>query len=626
MTDTGDGTGIAARLRDVVFSYDRDASLEVADDEETDPDEREGAVLRGVDLDVPEGEVVVLMGASGGGKSTLLRTLNAIIPSFVRGSFAGDIDVLGRDVTATKTTALAEDVGMVLQDYEAQLFGTSVAREVAFGPENFGVSPPEIDDRIERSLAFAGLEDLGREREPAGLSGGQKQRLVFASVLAMHPNLLVLDEPTSDLDPGGTREVLEIVSDLAGSDPPEEFVVPGDDWDGPDTIVIVTHKIEEAVLADRAILLKDGRVFEQGPAEEVFTDADTLRAARIAVPPIVEVFDRVGFPREAVPITVPDAVGEVRDAPVSWTPPGEETVGHAPAGTGTGTDEADGDVVFELEDVVYEYETDQGAIRAVDGVSLAVREGEVVAIVGHNGSGKTTLAKHFNGLFDPDAGTARWRGRDLSDRSMSEIGQHVGYVFQNPDHQIFENSVRDEVAFGPENFGIEGEELDRRVTEAIEAVELGPLEEADPFNLSKGQRQRVALASILATDPDVIVFDEPTTGLDAEQQSSFMDLVARLNREEDLTVVMVTHDMASVAEYAPRTVVMENGRKAADLPTRRLFADSDRLAAWGLNEPQVVELSNALAPDPDALPALSVAEAVDAFGGEGAYGTGGDAP
>lgn len=616
MTDTGDGGGLAARLRDVVFSYDRDDSLELTDEGDVDPDAREGAVLRGVDLDVPEGEVVVLMGASGGGKSTLLRTLNAIIPSFIRGSFAGDIDVLGRDATATKTTDLASDVGMVLQDYEAQLFGTSVAREVAFGPENFGVSPAEIDDRIERSLAFAGLEDLGLEREPAGLSGGQKQRLVFASVLAMHPNLLVLDEPTSDLDPKGTREVLEIVSDLAGSEPPEEFAVPGADWDGPDTIVIVTHKIEEAVLADRAVLLKDGTVFENGPAEDVFTDADTLREARIAVPPIVEIFDRVGFPRDDVPITVPDAVDEVRDAPVSWTPLGEETLHRSPAGTGGD----EGDVVFELDDVVYEYDTDQGPIRAVDGVSLDVREGEVVAIVGHNGSGKTTLAKHFNGLFDPDSGTARWRGNDLSALSMSEIGQHVGYVFQNPDHQIFENSVRDEVAFGPENFGIEGEELDRRVSEAIEAVELGPLEDADPFNLSKGQRQRVALASILATDPDVIVFDEPTTGLDAEQQKAFMDLVARLNREENLTVVMVTHDMASVAAYAPRTVVLENGRKAADLPTRRLFADSDQLREWGLNEPQVVELSNALAPDPEALPALSVPEAVEAFGGDGAYG------
>ena len=198
------------------------------------------------------------------------------------------------------------------------------------------------------------------------------------------------------------------------------------------------------------------------------------------------------------------------------------------------------------------------------------------------------------------------------------VGREVGFVFQNPDHQIFERTVRDEVAFGPENFGLAGEQLDRRVTEAIETVELDGLAEADPFNLSKGQRQRVALASILATDPDVIVFDEPTTGLDAAQQARFMDLVSRLNREDGLTVVMVTHDMGSVAYYAPRTVVMEEGRVVADAPTREIFADEDRLDSWELRPPQPVALSNALSRtlDPEgALPALSVGEVVESLGG-----------
>jgi len=621
-----DADGLAARLRDVVFSYDRDADLgdetvsgDTTDEgtgQDYDPDTRGGAVLRGVDLDVYPGEVVVVMGASGGGKSTLLRTLNALIPGFIRGSFRGDVDVLGYDATTAETSDMAERVGMVLQDYEAQLFGTSVEAEVAFGPENLAVPPDEIGPRIDRSLAFAGLSGLDRRREPSGLSGGQKQRLVFAGVLATYPEFVILDEPTSDLDPGGTRDVLEIVSSLTDDDPFGDIDVPettGEgDWSGPETIVLVTHKIEEALLADRAVLLHEGRVYRDGPIEEVFTDVPALRASRVALPPVVDVFDRLGLADP--PITVDAAVERVQESDLEWSPPGPDDAGHAPAGTG----ESPGDVEFALEGVVYEYDTDRGPVRAVDGVTLDIRRGETVAVVGHNGSGKTTLAKHLNGLFDPDEGAVRWRGEDLRGLSMSEVGREVGFVFQNPDHQIFERTVRDEVAFGPENFGLAGEQLDRRVTEAIETVELDGLAEADPFNLSKGQRQRVALASILATDPDVIVFDEPTTGLDATQQARFMDLVSRLNREDGLTVVMVTHDMGSVAYYAPRTVVMEEGRVVADAPTREIFADEDRLDSWELRPPQPVALSNALSRtlDPEgALPALSVGEVVESLGG-----------
>jgi len=615
MSGDADADGLAARLREVAFSYDRDADLDAGTDADYDPDARGGAVLRGVDLDVYRGEVVVVMGASGGGKSTLLRTLNALIPGFIRGSFRGEVDVLGYDATTAETSDMAERVGMVLQDYEAQLFGTSVETEVAFGPENLSVPAEEIDPRIDRSLAFAGLSDLDRRREPAGLSGGQKQRLVFAGVLATHPEFVILDEPTSDLDPGGTRGVLEIVASLTDDDPFGDLDTAEADWDGPETIVLVTHKIEEALLADRAVLLREGRVYRDGPVEEVFTDTGALRASRVALPPVVDAFDRLGL--EDPPITVGTAVERVREAGLDWAPPGPDAAGRAPAGTG----DSPGEVEFALEDVVFEYDTDRGPVRAVDGVSLEIRRGETVAVVGHNGSGKSTLAKHLNGLLDPDEGVVRWRGENLCGTPMSEVGRHVGFVFQNPDHQLFERTVRDEVAFGPENFGLSGAELDRRVADAIETVELDGLEEADPFSLSKGQRQRVALASILATEPDVIVFDEPTTGLDATQQARFMDLVAWLNHEEGLTVVMVTHDMGSVAYYAPRTVVMEDGRVVADEPTREVFADEDRLDAWQLRSPQPVALSNALSrvsDRTDALPALSVGEVVESLGGPAA--------
>jgi energy-coupling factor transport system ATP-binding protein len=641
---TDDADGIATRLRNVVFSYDRSASLPDPDTldptDAVDPDERSGPVLRGVDLDVPAGSFTVIMGASGGGKSTLLRTLNGIIPDFITGSFAGEVDVLGRDATATRVSEMATDVGMVIQDYESQLFGTSVAAEVAFGPENLGVPPATIDDRIDDALELVGLSELDARREPAGLSGGQKQRLVFAGVAAMRPRLLVLDEPTSDLDPSGTRGLLSAIGDLAGArldrldeteasldDPVADGSAvddPAADWTGPETVVMVTHKIEEALLADHAVVLKDGGVYRQGPAREVFTDTAALRASRVAVPPLVAAFDRAGVPEADLPLTPSEAVSTADAHGLDWTPPARAADDRsadrdpgAPAGTGTDR----GGPCFELEDVVFEYETDRGPVRAVDDVSLTVPEGGVLALVGHNGSGKTTLAKHLNGLHSPDAGSVRYAGREVDDYSMSAIGRDVGYVFQNPDHQIFADTVHEEVAFGPENFGLSGDELDRRVRRALETVELDGLADADPFALSKGQRQRVALAGILATDPSVIVFDEPTTGLDATQRDRFMGLVAELNREEGMTVVMITHSMETVARYAPRTVVLRDGRIVYDGSTRRLFADRDRLDANDLQPPHVVEAANRLAAArgmTDALPALSVDELAAGLGGENA--------
>lgn len=609
------GPGLAARLDDVAFSYDRDAELPAGEDygEAVDPDARGGLVLRGVDLEIPEGSFTVVMGASGGGKSTLVRTFNAIIPSFIRGSFRGDVDVLGRDATSARVADMAEVVGMVLQDYEAQLFGTSVDAEVVFGPENLAVSIDEIPARVAAALETVGLADLDRRREPGALSGGQKQRLVMAGVLAMHPEFLVLDEPTSDLDPAGSRDIIDVVARLVdGAKTPADG-----DWPGPETIVMVTHTVEEALLADRAVLLRGGDVYRVGPVRDVFTDVEALETCRVAVPPLVETFDRLGVASDRLPLVPREAVELATSLGLDWTPPGRQ--GEPLPGVPAGTGDSLGEPLFELENVVHTYVTDRDELRAVDDVSLTIRDGDVVAIVGQNGSGKTTLAKHLNGLLSPDEGSVTYRGTSVDSIPMKELGREVGFLFQNPDHQLFASTVREEVSFGPENFGLEGEELERRVDRAIEAVELEPLVEADPFNLSKGQRQRVALASVLATDPEVIIFDEPTTGLDAAQQARFMDMVAELNREEGLTVVMVTHDMTTVAEYARRAVVIRDGRIELDAPTRELFAD-DRLAEWGLSPPHVAAVSNGLVNEPDALPALSVDELVAGLGGDGAVG------
>lgn len=607
---------LLATLRDIVFSYNRKDPLpddvELDPTTHIDPDDRDRIILRDIDLDVPPGTFTVIMGASGCGKSTLLYTFNGLIPNHIRGRFRGDVTVGDRDIPSERICDVADTIGMVMQDYEAQLFGTNVEAEVAFGPENLSVPRKQIDDRIDHALATVGLEDLDRLRSPAALSGGQKQRLVFGSILAMHPSLLVLDEPTTDLDPQGTADILNIITRLTGPEGPgekaDEPPVPG----GPDSIVMVTHKIKQALSADRVVLFKDGTVFREGSPQDILTDVEALNAARVNIPSMVDVFHRLGWDKDEIPLTPEAAVPELIDSGCVWTPPAkrDDFLPVSPAGIG----ENIGDVLFEVENLVHTFETHKETIRAVDDVDLTIKKGEGVAIVGHNGSGKTTLAKHLNGLLKPDDGRVRWEGTDIREYTMAEIGQQIGFVFQNPDHQIFEKSVRDEVEFGPKNFGITGADLDQRVTEALETVELSDLEDSDPFNLSKGQRQRVALASVLATDPDVIIFDEPTTGLDIQQQQNFMDSVSRLNSNEKLTIVMVTHDMDLVARYASRTVVLEDGKKVADKPTRELFAEGEFLADWKLQPPHPVKVSNELASKMDisgALPALTEEELID---------------
>jgi len=592
---------VAACLRGVSFAYGTGGTL--SDNGDSNRNERiadhSEAVLRDVDVCINKDEITVVLGASGSGKSTLIKTLNALVPSFHHGKFCGDISVLGQDVATSQPSNMAQSVGMVLQDYESQLFGTSIDAEVAFGLENLAIPPKRMRERIGSAVNRVGLRNIDTDREPSTLSGGQKQRLALASVLAMHPKLLVLDETTSDIDPRGTTKLIDTVNALVG------------DERGPETIVMVTHGVPEALFADRVILLRNGQIHCTGSLRDVLTNVEALRTCQVAVPPLVAVFDRLGWSRNEFPLRPDEAVSAVRKRGLTWEPPARngETLPGVPGGTG----ENIGDRIFKLEGVVHEYSADCGSIRAVDGVDLTIHKGEVVAIVGHNGSGKTTLAKHLNGLLSPDEGTVWFQGRDVSSLAISEMGRTVGYVFQNPDHQLFAASVREEVAFGAENLGITGNKLERRVDEAIEAVTLGSLEEADPFSLSRGQRQRVALASVLATDPDVIVFDEPTTGLDATHKRTLLNTVARRNRKEALTVVMVTHDMEMVATYAPRAVVLRNGTKVADTATRELFSDEERLSEWGLAVPQTVAFSNRLGKD-GALPALSADEVVTGLG------------
>ncbi|RKY01368.1 ABC transporter ATP-binding protein, partial [Candidatus Poribacteria bacterium] len=459
--------------------------------------------LDGIDFDQEAGEFVVIMGRSGAGKSTFCRCLNGLIPNFQKGELAGEIRIFGRSIRGMSVRQLARDVGIVFQDFEAQLFSTNVELEVAFGLENFGLPREEMRRRVKEALDLVGLSGFER-RTPLTLSGGEKQRLAIASVLAIRPRLLVMDEPTTDLDPRGREELFSTLERLR-----EEGI----------TLLLVEHESEEILNADRVILMDGGRIVEGGPPEELLPRVDLLERHAVRPPQVAELMAKLGY--EKPPFRAEEAFEIlVRDGWRIDQRKVREVIAREEARR-----RGYGDVIFELRDLSHTYE---GGIRALDGVSLTIREGEFVAVIGQNGSGKTTLVKHLNGLLRPTKGEALFLGRSVEEWRMSDIGRMVGFVFQNPDHQIFAGTVEEEVSFSLRNLGFPEAEIESRVREALRAVELEGYGKASPFLLTKGERQRVALASVLACKPRVIILDEPTTGLDYRQRRGVMELLRRL--------------------------------------------------------------------------------------------------
>lgn len=519
--------------------------------------------LKNVRGEIDDGTFLAVMGHGGAGKSTLCCALNALVPRFFKGKYQGRVMVKGYEAAKHQVAQMSHIVGLVLQEFEAQLFSTNVELEMAFGPENHCLPRPEIERRIQRYLTFVGLENL-RQREPASLSGGQKQRLAIGSVLAMEPKILVMDEPTTDLDPQGREEVLSIAKSIR-----EEGR----------TLLIVDHEPETAADADRVWLMRDGRMIAQGPPAEILVDMSTMESCGIKALPMVKLFHSMGWPGS--PLTVEAAISLIEGYNLI-----QRRERKPPAATSNRTKATP---ILKAEGLRYVYPTPH--IEALKGIDLFIREGEFIAVLGQNGSGKTTLAKHFNGLLKPTSGHMLVRGRSTTTYSHRELARLVGYVFQNPDHQIFARTVQEEVGFGLKVLEEKPKTIEERVAKALEVVELQGYEQKVPFALTKGERQRVAVASVLAAQPQVIILDEPTTGLDDRHQRNTMEILKRLNRNGH-TVIIITHCMWVAAEYASRTIVMKDGRILSDGPTRAVFSDEARLAEASLRPPSLVRLSN----------------------------------
>jgi energy-coupling factor transporter ATP-binding protein EcfA2 len=539
--------------------------------------EQDSPALKDVTLEVEKGEFLVIMGPNGSGKTTLCLLLNGVIPNVLGGRLRGQTEVMGLDTRRHHVYELAQHVGMVLQDPEAQLFTSSVRSEAAFAAENLGVPREEMIERIDWALDVVRLQDFV-QRPPPQLSGGQKQRLTIAAALVMRPLVLVLDEPTSQLDPIGAQEVFSVLRDL--------------NQDLGMTVVISTHKSEHATrYADRIIVLNEGQIVSQGSPAEVFSHVELMDRIYVQVPAVTRVeWDlREALGRKRFSVLLEDARASLSKLMEERGVPKQSVLDHR---LSIPTPPIPNTPYIELKNLIFQYPgTDK---KALDDISITVEKGEFVGIIGQNGAGKTTLVKHIIGLLKPSSGQVILDGKDVADEAVEDMARTVGLALQNPDAQLFAMSVAEEVAFGSSNLNLPEKEVAERVDRALAATGLEKFREAYPFNLSFGDRRKLSVAAVVSMEPNVLIFDEPTTGQDYKGRRELADIAKNLN-EMGRTILMVTHDMDLIAEYTRRLIVMGDAKVLLDGPTAEVFQQVEILAETFIAPPQVTQLAMSLA-------------------------------
>jgi energy-coupling factor transport system ATP-binding protein len=523
------------------------------------------SALCGVDLAIRSGESVALMGAVGSGKTTLCLALNGAIPHAVDGEMEGSVVVLGQDTRTVTMGRVAMQIGLVFENAEAQLFNATVADEIAFGLESQGLSAGEIERRIDDALDLVDLVGF-RRRNPRTLSGGEQKRLALACVLAMRPRILVLDEPTAGLDAWGRRGLLTAIERLKVEQ-------------GEMTVVMATQDGQAAAqFADRVVILQQGHVVLSSPPATAFSRVTELAEWGIDVPQLARLAERLSRPTVFTP----------EDAVQRWTdlPKPHESRPRAKSHPPTSAQP-----MIEIHDLCYEYPQEPEA--ALHHLSMTVARGEWLAVIGVNGSGKTTLIKHLNGLLRPSQGTVHVAGLDSRAHQIGELARLVSYLPQNPDHSIFCATVKEEIAYGPRQLGLKGEALENCVQEALQDLDLGEYGIYPPAVLGYGLRRQVALASILAMKAPVLALDEPTTGLDRGAIARLMEIVLERHRK-GTTVVMISHDLQLVAQYAQRVVVLQQGHLVAEGPTRDVLSDVELVSSVGLTPLPITSLAKRL--------------------------------
>lgn len=545
-------------VKDVEFSYPTYEEGDVA-----------AKVLRGVDIKIQAGEFVAVVGHNGCGKSTLARHLNALLVPL-----EGDVSVSGISAGDEKRKwEIRRLVGMLFQNPDNQIVATTVEADVAFGLENLGVPQPEMRSRVDSALQALGMCQHAGSM-PHYLSGGQKQRVAIAGVLAMQSKYIVLDEPTAMLDPSGRKEVLEAVKQLN-----QQHGI---------TVILITHFMEEAAQAGRIIVMHEGKVELTGTPREVFAHAAHLQEIGLGVPQATTLALKLASVGVAVDGVVVDAQDFAKRV---------DFAGNMPQVPSATAKKERSKLLLEVDDVTHVYGNGTPHYKqAISNISMNIYEGEIVAIIGHTGSGKSTLIQHFNALVAPTSGEVRLDGKNINadKKGLKAIRQKVGLVFQYPEHQLFETTVYKDVAFGAVRMGLSGKELDDRVRYALDAVGVNEsLFQRSPFELSGGQKRRVAIAGVLAMQPQVLVLDEPAAGLDPRGKEEILELILSMHRQLNLTVVLVSHSMEDVARLAQRIFVLSDGKLVCQGSPSFVFQQGSMLEGIGLDVPQVAKILTA---------------------------------
>lgn len=535
---------------------------------------RRTPALRHVTLNVAPGETLAVLGPSGSGKSTLALCLNGLIPHHVAGELTGSVEVDGRDTRAADPAWVAETVGVVFQDPEAQLCQLVAEDEVAFGLENLGAPREEMRPRVEGALESVGLGGMGGVRVDR-LSGGQKQRLALAAVLVMEPRVLVLDEPTAHLDPRSAREFFERVARLRGER----------------TLIIVEHRVEHALpLADRVLVIgPDGAPVALGETRSVLAERwQELRTLGVPIPDVTEVALRrggAGGGRERVPLTVDEAAETLAD----WRP--------AEPGARTAAAGASREVAVRVNGLTFRY---PAGVMALRDARCSVPAGRLTAIVGPNGSGKTTLVAHLAGILRPARGIVEVLGRDGHHLARHPEPELVGFVFQNPEHQFMTSRVFDEVAWGLRLKRLPEGRVEAEVEAQLSRFGLTHLGGANPYTLSGGEKRRLSLATALVLRPRVLILDEPTFGQDARTGAALIADLEGLTAE-GVTVIAVTHDMRLLASHAEHAILLVGGRVAFEGRPEALLSDGALVEEGRLELPPLIQLARRLGVRAEAL-------------------------
>jgi energy-coupling factor transport system ATP-binding protein len=529
------------------------------------------SVLKDISLDIYSGEFLGIIGPTGAGKTTLCLALNGIVPQFYGGRFFGHITVAGKDTLDNPISELARHVGMVFEDPEMQLTSTSVENEIAFALENLCVPRDEIIRRIPRVLEAVRLEGC-ETKNPQELSGGQKQRLAIAATLALQPTLLILDEPTSQLDPIGSEEVFATVKELN-----QELGI---------SIVMVSHAAEEmAQFADRLAFLSDGQLLDVGTPNQIYSRIEQLEQHNLRPPQVAQTFYFIKqrkIPVSQIPVTLAEGL------PLLSKLSTENQI--VPSPQFARAEKRTQAPLLSVQNLSHTYEDGTQALRDI---SLDIYRGEYVLIVGQNGAGKSTLVKHFLNLLQPSQGKVYVDGQETTNLSVSSLARSIGYVAQNPDNQIFNTTVEKEVSFALRNLGYSRKSVEQRTQDSLKSMGLWKERHLHPLALPKGDRARIVIAAILAMNPDIVIFDEPTIGQDYQGACAILD-VSRQLHAQGKTIIVITHHLYLMTEYAQRVVVMGKGTVLLDAPIRQAYHETELLQSTFLTPPQAVLLSQQL--------------------------------